>query len=151
MTQTTPHNSPQQAPSNTHATNTPQIQPKVQFRTTNSTRQPIIQTLAYTPAQNTQTQNIQTGSTINTLHSNAIPNYTTSRNLSRAPLQLIPTNPLSYSLTSSSPNSPQNSTANKNQLSTLNPFSTSQSSNKTRNVFQNYQFQISNPPYTTRN
>ena len=45
----------------------------------------MLQTLAYTPVQNTRTQNIQTGLTINTLHSNALSNYTTSRNLSRPP------------------------------------------------------------------
>ena len=82
-TQTTPHNSPQQGSSNTQTTNT------VQFQTTTPTTQPNIPTLAYTPAQKTQTQNIQSALTINTLHSNAIPNYTTSRNLFRLPLQLF--------------------------------------------------------------
>ena len=105
--------------------------------------------MAYTPAQNTQTQNIQTGVTLNTHHSNALPSYTTSRNLFRPPLQTIPTNPLSYSLTSTNPNSTQHSTTNNNQLNTLNPFSTSQSSNITRNMLQNTQFQTSNPPSTT--
>ena len=57
-TQTTPHNSPQQSSSNTHNTNAPQIQSTVQCQTTIPTRQPISQTLAYTPAQNTQTRNI---------------------------------------------------------------------------------------------
>ena len=46
MTQTTPHNPPQQVYSNTHATNAPQIQPTVQFQSTTPTRQPILQTLA---------------------------------------------------------------------------------------------------------
>ena len=144
-TQTTSHNSPQQGSSNTQTTNT------VQFQTTTPTTQPIVQTLAYTPAQNTQTQNIQTTLTTNTLHSNAIPNYTTSRTLSRPPLQTIPTNPLSYSLTSTNPNYIQHSTTykNKNQLNTLKPFSTSQPSKITRNMLQNTQFQTSNPPSTT--
>ena len=119
LTQTTPHISPQQCTSNTHATNAPQIQPTVQFQTTTPTRQPILQTLAYTPAQNTQTQKIQTGLTIKILHSNAIPNYTTSRNSSRPPLQTIPTNPLSYSFTSTNPKSTQTFTANNLQLKTL--------------------------------
>ena len=57
-TQTTPQNSPQHGFSNTHATNAPQIQPTVQFQKTTPTRQSIFQTLTYTPAQNTQTQNI---------------------------------------------------------------------------------------------
>ena len=55
-THTTPYNSPQQGSSNTNGTNTLQVQPTVQFQTTTSTRQPILQSLAYTPAQNTQTQ-----------------------------------------------------------------------------------------------
>ena len=105
--------------------------------------------MAYTPAQNTQTQNIQTALPINTLHSKAIPNYTTTRNLSRPPLQTIPTNPLSYSLISTNPNNTQHSTTNNNPLNTLNPFSTSQSSETTRNMLQNTQFQTSNPPSTT--
>ena len=69
--QTTPHNSPQQGSSNTNAS---QIQPTVQFQTTTPTRQPISQTFTYTPAQNIQTQNIQTGLTNNTLHSKALLN-----------------------------------------------------------------------------
>ena len=70
------HKSSQQSSSNTQTTNT------VQFQTTTPTTQPIVQSLAYIPAQITQSQNIQTGVTINILHCNAIPNYTTSRNLS---------------------------------------------------------------------
>ena len=54
-TQITPHNSPQQVSSNTQTTNT------VQFQTTTPTTQPIVQFLTYTPAQSTQSQNIQTG------------------------------------------------------------------------------------------
>ena len=79
---TTPNNSPQQGSTNTNGTNTLQVQPAVQFQTTTPTRQPILQTLAYTPAQNTQTQNMQPGLTIKTLYSNTVHNHTTSRNLS---------------------------------------------------------------------
>ena len=73
----TPHSSPEQGSSNTQTAFT------VQFQKTSPTTQPNVPTLAYTPAQNTQAQNIQTALTINTLHFNAIPNYTTSRKLSR--------------------------------------------------------------------
>ena len=106
-------------------------------------------TLAYTPAQNSQTQNIQTALTIITLHFNAIPNYTTSRNLSRPPLQAIPAYPLSYSLTSTNPSNTHFSTTNNNQHSNLNPFPTSQSSIGTRNMLKNTQFQTYIPPSTT--
>ena len=147
--QTTPNNSPEQSFSKTHTTNAHQIQPTVQFQATTPTKQPIVQTLSYTPAQNTQTEIIQTALTINTLHSNAIPNYTTSRKLSRPPLQTIPTNPLSYSLRSTNLNSTQHSTTNIIQINTVNPFSTSQSSNMTGNMLQNNKFQTSNPPSTT--
>ena len=108
-TQSNPHNSPEQGSSNTQTTNT------VQFQTTTPTTQPNKPTLAYTPAQNTQTQSIQTTLAINTLHSNAIPCYTTYRNLSRPPLQTIPTSLLSYSLISTNPNTTQHSTTNNNQ------------------------------------
>ena len=103
-TQTTPYNSPQQRSSNTNGTNTLQVQSETQFCTTTHPRQPILQTLLYTPAQTTQTQNIQPGVTINTPHSSILSNHITSRNLSRPPLQIIPSNPLSYSLTSTNPN-----------------------------------------------
>ena len=85
----------------------------------------------------------------NILHSNALPNYTTSRNFSRPPLQTLTTNPLSYNLTGTNPGSTQHSTSNNIQLNTLNPFSTSQSSNMTRNMLQTTQFQTSNPSSTT--
>ena len=121
-TGTTPHNSPQQSSSNTQTMNT------VQFHTTTSTTQPTQQTLSFTPAQNTQSRNIQNALTFNTLHSNAMPIYTTSRNLSGPPLQTIPTNPLSHSLTSTNPNNTQHPTTNNNQFDTLNPFHSSQTS-----------------------
>ena len=122
-TETTPHNSPQQSSSNTETMNT------VQFHTTTSTTQPTVQTLSFTPAQNTQSQNVQNALTNITLHSNAIPNYTTSRNLSGPPLQTIPTNPLSYSHTSTNPNNTHHPTTNNNHSDTLNPFPPSQTSN----------------------
>ena len=86
--------------------------------------------------------------TINTLQSNPLPNYTTSSHLSRSPLQTIPTNPLSYSLISTNLTIIQPTRTNNNHLSTLNLFSTSQSSNTSRNLLQNTQFQIPNPPST---
>ena len=102
----------------------------MQFKTTTPTTQPDIPTLANTPAQNTQTQNMQTALTINNLPSITISNYTTSRNLSRPPLQTIPTNPLTYSLFSTNPNNTQPTITKKNQLNTLNPFSTSHLNNQ---------------------
>ena len=133
----------------THVTNESQIHSTVQIQTTTPTRQPILQTLTYTAAQITQTQNIQTGLTVNTFHFNAKPDYTTFRNIYRPHLQTISPNPLSNSLTSTNPNSTQPSTRNNNQPNTLNPFSTSQSLNMTRNMLQNTPFQTYNPPSTT--
>ena len=63
--QTSSHNSSQQCSSNIKTTNT------VQFQTTTPTTQPIVQTSAYFPAQNTPTQIIPTALSIHTLHSNA--------------------------------------------------------------------------------
>ena len=54
-----------------------------------------------------------------------------------------------YSLTSINPNSTQHSTTSNNQLNTINPFSTFQSSSMSRNSLQNIQFQTSNFPSTT--
>ena len=127
---TTPHNSPQQGHFNSNGTTTFQTQPEVQFQTT---RQPTLQTLSYTPAQNTQTQSLQPGLTINTLHSNTVPNYITSRNLSGPPLKTIPNNPPSFSLTSTNPHITQLSTTTNNKQSN-NPFSTSHSSNTSQNT-----------------
>ena len=72
-----------------------------------STTRPGVPFLAYTPAQTTQTQNMQPTLTINTLQSNPLPNYKTTTHLSRPPLQTIPTNQLSHSLISSNPNNTQ--------------------------------------------
>ena len=109
-TQSTLHNSPQQGSSVSNGTNTLQVQSNTQFQTTTPTRQPVLQTLLYTPAQTTHSRNIiQPGLTINTLHSNTLSNHITSRSLSRPPLQIVPNNPLSYSLTSTNPNITQHS------------------------------------------
>ena len=54
-THNTLQNSLQRGSSNTNATDTSQNPPAVQFQTTTPTRQPILQTLPHTPAQNTQT------------------------------------------------------------------------------------------------
>ena len=137
-----PHNSPQQGSSNTQITN------RVQIQTTTPTTQDT-PTSAYAPAQNTRTQNMQTALTITTLHSSPSPIYTTSRNLSRPPLQTIPPNPLSYSLISTNPNNTQPTITNNNRLNTQNPFSKSQQSNTSRNMLQNTHYQIPNPPSTT--
>ena len=138
-----PHNSPQQGSSNTQITNT------VQFQTTTPTTQPEIPILAYTLAQNTQTLNMQPALTTITLPSNPLPNYTTCRHLLRLfRLQTIPTNPLSYSLISTNLNNTQPTITNNNHLNTLNPFSTSQPSNTSRNLLRNTQFQIPKPVST---
>ena len=81
-----------------------------------------------------KSQSIQTGLNIYTLHSNAIPNYTTSR----PPLQLILTNSFSYSLTSTNASNTQHSTTNNNQLNTLNTFPPSQTSNTTKNNYKTF-------------
>ena len=83
------HNSPQQGSSNTQHTNT------VHFQTPTPPLSPGKQTSTYTPAQSNPVQNVQTSLNINTIHSNPLFNYTTSRHLSRPPLRPILTNPLS--------------------------------------------------------
>ena len=95
------HNSPQPGSSNTQNTHT------VHFQTPTPPSPPQIQTSTYTPAQNNQIQNVQTGLNINTIHSNPSSNYTTARNLSRPSLQPILTNPVSYNLSSTNSNSIQ--------------------------------------------
>ena len=146
-TQTIPQNSPQQGSST--LTNVPQFPPTVQVNTTTPIRTPPLPILPYTSAQNTQTQMIQSRLTINTLQSNPIPNCTSPRKITRSPLQFLPTNPLSFSLTSTSPNNTQHSTMNKNQLNTLNPPSTSQPPNTTQSTLQPTQFQTSHSHSTT--
>ena len=96
-------------------------------------------------------QNVQTGLNINTIHSNPPFKYTTSRQLSRPPLQPILTNPLSYNLTSTNSSHIQQSSTKPNTINSLNntPPSQSQSSNTLTPTLQNSQFQIPNPPSTT--
>ena len=101
------------------------------------------------PAQSNPVQNVQTGLNINTIHSNVPFNYTTSRHLSRPPLQPIITNPISYKLTSTNSSHTQQSSTNNNQLNSLNTFPPTQTSNTIRPALQNSQFQIPNPPSTT--
>ena len=99
------HTSPQLS-SSTH-TNIPQNPHTVQFNLTNPTITLALSIIPYTPAQHTQTQNTQPILTIITLQPNPISNFTTSRNVTRPPLQTIPTNLLSYNLTSTNPNTTQ--------------------------------------------
>ena len=105
--------------------------------------------IPYTPAQHAQTQNTQPTLTINTLQTLSISKYTTSRNITRPPLQTIPTNPLSYNLTSTNPNPTKHSTINNYQLNTLNPPSTAQIPNTTDNTLQPTQFPSSHSQSTT--
>ena len=79
-THTTSHYSPQQSSSNAPITNTIQNPPEVQFQTNTSTTQLTHQTLPYNLARTSHTQNTQPILTINTLHSNVLSEYTTSRN-----------------------------------------------------------------------
>ena len=112
-TQIHTHNSPQQSPSNeqhiTQNTNT------VQFQTPTPPSPTEIQTSTYTPAQSNPVQNPQPSLNCNIIHSNPPFNYTTSRHLSRPPLQTILTNPLSYNLTSTNPSHTQQSQTNNNR------------------------------------
>ena len=146
-TQTLSHTSPQSG-SSTY-TNLPQNPLTVQFNKTSPTRALPLSIIPNTPAQHTQTQNTQPTLTIKTFQPNPISNYTTFRNITRPPLQTIPTNPLSYNLTSTYPHTTQHSTINNHQLNTLNTPSTSQTPNTTRNPLQSTQFQSSHPYSTT--
>ena len=138
------HDSPQPDSSYTQHTHT------AHFQTPTPPSPPQIQTSTYTPAQNNPKQNVQTGSNINTIHSNPSFNYTTARNLSKPPLQPILTNLLSYSLTSTNSNHTQPSTTNNNTINSLNNTSPpSQTSNTLPPTLQNSQFQIPNPASTT--
>ena len=146
-TQIHTHNSPQQGSSNTQHN----IQHKnaVHFQTPTPPTPPRIQISTYTPAQTNPVQNVQTSLSINTIHSNPPSNYTTSRHLSRPPLQTILTNPLSYNLTSTNPSHAQQSQTNNNRSNSLNTFSSQHTSNTITPTLQTSQFQIQNPPSTT--
>ena len=146
-TQINTHNSPQQSSSNTHNitlnTNT------VHFQTSTPPSPSEIQTSTYTPAQTNPVQITQPTLNINTIHCNPSFNYTTARHLSRPPLQIILTNPLSYSLTSTNPNHTQQSQVNYNTPNPLNTLSSQHTSNTITPTLQTSQFQIPNPPSTT--
>ena len=142
-TQNHTHSSPQQGSSHTQHTNT------VHFQTPTPPSPPEIQTSTYTPAQSNPVQNLQTSLNINTIHSNLPFNYTSSRHLSRPPLQPILTNPLSYNLTSTNSSHIQQSSTNNNRPNSLNTFPPSKRSNAIRPTLQISQFQIPNPPLTT--
>ena len=142
-TQNHTHSSPQQGSSHTQHTNT------VHFQTPTPPSPPEIQTSTYTPAQSNPVQNLQTSLNINTIHSNLPFNYTSSRHLSRPPLQPILTNPLSYNLTSTNSSHIQQSSTNNNRPNSLNTFPPSKRSNAIRPTIQISQFQIPNPPLTT--
>ena len=113
-------NSPQQSSSNTqHNTRNTNT---VHFQTPTPPSSPEIQTSTYTLAQTNPVQNVQPSLYINTIHSNQPFNYTTSRHLSRPPIQTILTNPLSYNLTSTNPSYTQQSQTNNNRPNSLNTF-----------------------------
>ena len=146
-TQIHTHNSPQQGSSNTqHNT---QHNNTVHFQTPTPPSPPEIQISTYTPAQSNPVQNVQTSLNINTIHSNPPFNYTTSRHLSRPPLQPILTNPLSYNLTSTNPTHTQQSQTNNNRPNSLNTFPPQHRPNTITPTLQTSQFQIQNPPSTT--
>ena len=146
-TQIHAHNSPQQNSSKTqHNT---QNTYTVHFQTQTPPSLPEIQTSTYTPAQTNPVQNVQPSLNINTIHSNPPFNYTTSRHLSRPPLQTILTNPLSYNLTSTNQSYTQQSQTNNNRPNSINTFPSQHTSNTTTSTLQTSQFQIQNPPSTT--
>ena len=143
LTQTHTHDSPQPGSSNTQHTNT------VQFRTPTPPSPSDTQTSTYTPAQNNSAQTLQTGLNINTIHSNQSFTSTTSRQLSRPPLQPVLVNPLTYNLTSTNPNPTQQSSTNNNNTNKpnyLNTFPPPQT--PIIYTIQSSQFQIPNPPTT---
>ena len=142
-TQIHTHNSPQQGSCKT------QHKKPVHFQTPTQPSPPEIQTSTYTPAQKNPVQNVQTSLNINTIHSNPPFNYTTSKHLSRPPLQPILTNPLSYNLTSTNSSHTQQSQTNSTRPNSLNTFPPPQTSSTTQPTLQSSQFQIQNPPSTT--
>ena len=137
------HTSPQ--PGSSIHTTIPQNPHTVQFILTSPTRSLPLSITSYTPTQHTHTQNTQPILTINTLQQNPISNFTTSRNITRPPLQTISTNPLSYNLTSTNPNTTHQSSINTHLPNTLNPSSKSQTPNITQNTVQFTQCLSSQP------
>ena len=98
----------------------------------------------YAPAQTTQTQNIQPGLFINTLHLNTLKYHITSRSLSRSPLQTIPSNPLSYSRTRKNLHNTQHSSTVTDQRNNIHPFSTSHPYSTSKTTTQKTRSQTSN-------
>ena len=146
-TQIHTHNSPQQSSSNTQ--HTTQNTTTVHFQTPTPPSPTEIQTPTYTPAQTNPVQNAQPSLNINTIHSNLPFNYTTSRHLSRPPLQTILTNPLTYNLTKTNSSHTQQSHTINNRPNSLNTFPSQHTSNTITPTLQTSQFQIQNPPSTT--
>ena len=146
-TQIHTHSSPQQSSSNTQ--HTTQNTNTVHFQAPTPPSPPKIQTSTFTPAQNNPVENVQTSLNINTIQSNPPFNYTTSRHLSRPPLQTILTNPLSYNLTSTNPSQTQQSQTNNNRSNSINTFPSQHTSNTITPTLQTSQFQIQNPLSTT--
>ena len=145
-TQTHTHNSPQQSSSNTQ--HIPQNTNTVHFQTPTPPSQTEIQPSTYNPAQTNPIQNTQPTLNINTIHSSPSFCYTTSRHLSRPPLQTILTNPLSYNLTSTNPSHTQQSQTNHNRLNPLNTLPSQHTPNTITPTLQSSQFQIPHPPST---
>ena len=146
-TQIHTHISPQKGSSNTqHNT---QHNNTVQFQTPTAPSPPEIQISTYTPAQSNPVQNVQTSLNITTIHSNPPFSYTTSRHLSRPPLQHILTNPLSYNLTSTNSSHTQQSQTNNNRPNSLRTFPPQHTFNTITHTLQNSQFQIQNHHSTT--
>ena len=140
-------NSPQPSSSNTqHPT---QNTNTVHFQTPATPSPSEIQTSTYTPAETNPVHNTQPILNINTIHSNPSFNYTTSRHLSRPPLQTILTNPLSYNLTSTNPNHLQQPHTKNNTTNSLNTIPLQHISNTITPTLQTSQFQLPNPPSTT--
>ena len=146
-TQIHTHNSAQQISSNTQ--HTTQNTNTVHFQRPTPPSPTEIQTSTYTPAKTNPVQTTQPPLNINTIHSNPSFEYTTSRHLSRPPLQTILTNTLSYNLTSTNPNHTQQSQTNNNRPNSLNTFPPQHMSNTITPTLQTSQFQIQNPPSTT--
>ena len=119
------------------------------FQTPTPPSPPETQISTYTSAQTNPIQNVQTSLNINTIHSNPPFNYTTSRHLSRPPLQTILTNPLSHNLTSTNPSHTQQSQTNNNRSNSLITFPSQHTSNTITPTLQTSQFHIKNPPSTT--
>ena len=126
-TQTHTHNSPEQSSSNTQ--HIPQNNNTVHFQTPTPPSQTEIQHSTYTPAQTNPVQITQPALNISTIHSNPSFDYTTSRHLSRPPLQTILANPLSYNLTSTNPRHTHQSQTNHTGLNPLNTFPSQHTSN----------------------